>query len=165
MSYCAICDAFFYRNKDVSVLGSGDYAISEAKELLPIAKSVTILTNGEELVENRSYENNDKIIVNNRVIKELRGTEIVEAIEFEDNTKIETKGIFVAVGAASSTDLAKKIGAITNKNNIVVDEFMSTNVPGLYACGDCTGGLLQISKAVYEGAKAGIAVGKYIRNI
>ena len=76
---------------------------------------------------------------------------------------MKTSGIFIALGTASSTDLAKKLGAITNGNYIVVDKNMKTNVPGLYACGDCTGGLLQISKAVYEGAVAGLDVIKYIR--
>lgn len=61
-------------------------------------------------------------------------------------------------GTASSTDFARKLGAIVADNIIRVNEQMETNVEGLYACGDCTGGLLQISKAVYEGAKAGINV-------
>lgn len=72
-------------------------------------------------------------------------------------------GIFVAIGIASSTDFARKLGAIIQNNIIKVDENMATNVPGLYACGDCTGGLLQISKAVYEGAKAGLACGKFLK--
>ena len=54
ISYCAICDAAFYRNKDVAVLGNGEYAIGEIEELLPVAKSVTMLTDGKEYVENRS---------------------------------------------------------------------------------------------------------------
>lgn len=58
----------------------------------------------------------------------------------------------------------KKISAETQNNKIIVDENMSTNIPGLYATGDCTGGLLQISKAVYEGAKAGTEIIKYLRN-
>lgn len=66
-------------------------------------------------------------------------------------------------GTASSTDFARKLGAITQNNIIKVDENMATNIPGLYACGDCTGGLLQISKAVYEGAVSGLACGKYLR--
>ena len=67
-------------------------------------------------------------------------------------------GVFIAMGTASSSDLARKIGARIENNNIVVNENMETTVPSLFACGDCTGGLLQISKAVYEGAKAGLAV-------
>lgn len=162
ISYCAICDAFFYRNKDVSVLGSGDYALSEARTLLPIAKSVSILTNGEELVQNRGI-NDEDFLIKEKTIEEIIGTDSVNKVKFTDGTHITTDGVFIAIGVASSTDLAKKIGAVTKDNLIVVDENMATNVPGLYACGDCTGGLLQISKAVYEGAKAGLSVVKYLR--
>ncbi len=77
---------------------------------------------------------------------------------------IKTSGVFVAIGTASSVDLAQKIGAITNENSIVVNENMKTNIPKLYACGDCTGGLLQISKAVYEGTKAGLQAIKDLKN-
>lgn len=162
ISYCAICDAFFYRNKDVSVLGSGDYALSEARTLLPVAKSVSILTNGEELVQNRGI-NEEDFLIKEKEIEEIIGTDSVNKVKFTDGTHITTDGVFIAIGVASSTDLAKKLGAVIDGNNITVDENMATNVPGLYACGDCTGGLLQISKAVYEGAKAGLSVIKYIR--
>lgn len=162
ISYCAICDAFFYRNKDVSILGSGDYALSEARTLLPIAKSVSILTNGEELVQNRGFDE-EEFVIQEKKIEEIIGADSVNKVKFTDGTHIETQGVFIAIGVASSTDLAKKIGAVTKDNSIVVDENMATNVPGLYACGDCTGGLLQISKAVYEGAKAGLSAIKYLR--
>ena len=68
-------------------------------------------------------------------------------------------------GTASSTDFARKLGAIIENNVIKVNEEMATNVEGLYACGDCTGGLLQISKAVYEGAKAGISTRKAFKRL
>lgn len=66
--------------------------------------------------------------------------------------------MFVAYGVAGSADLARKLGAMTEGNRIVVDPTMATNIPGLYACGDCTGGMLQVAKAVYEGALAGTSV-------
>lgn len=160
VSYCATCDAFFYRNKEVAVIGSGDYAIHEAMELMPIANKVTILTNGEKIIENRSSEIN----INDKKIKEIRGDQKVEKIEFEDKTNLDISGIFIAIGVASSTDLAKKIGALVDGNTIKVDDEMKTNVPGLYACGDCTGGLLQICKSVYEGAQAGISAIQYLRH-
>lgn len=162
VSYCAVCDAFFYRGKNVSVLGSGDYALEEANTLLPVAKSVSILTNGEELVQNRS-NNYDDFSIQEKEIAEVRGESAINEIKFTDGTNIKTDGLFIAVGVASSTDLARKLGAIVKDNYVVVNENMATNVPGLYACGDCTGGLLQISKAVYEGAKAGLSVIKYVR--
>lgn len=154
ISYCAICDAAFYRNKDVAVLGNGDYAIGEIEELLPIAKTVTMMTNGKEPVEYRS----GKININSKKIKEIRGNKKVEVIEFEDNTKQNIDGIFIAEGIASSVDFAKKLGAKIENNYIVVNERMETTVPNIYACGDCTGGILQISKAVYEGTKAGMEI-------
>ena len=154
VSYCAICDAFFYKGKDVVVIGNGNYAIHEMEQLKPVAKSVTILTNGEPMIENRSVD----VVVNCNKIREFRGGDKIQEVEFEDNTKQQINGVFVALGTASSSDLAKKIGARIENNRIVVNEKMETSVPGLYACGDCTGGLLQISKAVYEGAVAGLEV-------
>ena len=154
VSYCAVCDSFFYKGKDVAVLGDGNYAIHEFETLKPIASSVTILTNGNTMVENRD----SSIEVNSKKIREFRGDTKLEKVEFEDNTIQNLKGVFIAMGTASSSDLARKIGARIENNNIVVNENMETTVPSLFACGDCTGGLLQISKAVYEGAKAGLAV-------
>lgn len=159
ISYCAICDGFFYRNKSVAVLGNGDYAISETNDLINIANDITILTNGKKKPEFRA----DNVKIDTRVIKEISGEKKVEQIEFEDGTRINVNGIFIAQGVAGSTEFAKKLGAITSKDKIVVNEKMETNINGLYACGDCTGGLLQISKAVYEGAIAGIQTSKYLK--
>lgn len=163
VSYCAICDAFFYKNKDVAVLGEGDYAFAEASELLPVAKSVTLLTNGKEPVENRSIEE-EKLTINQREIVEFRGDTTIKEVHFSDATKLEIQGVFIAIGTASSGDLAKKLGAMVENNQIAVNEKMQTNVPALYACGDCTGGLLQISKAVHEGTIAGLEVIKFLKD-
>ena len=160
VSYCAICDAFFYRNKHVAVLGSGNYAIHEAEILKPVAKSVTLLTNNEKLVENRDIDLN----VNEKKIREVRGYDKVDEVVFDDDTKESVNGIFVAIGTASTNDLARKIGARIENNNIVVNENLETTVPGLYACGDCTGGILQISKATYEGTKVGLEIVNKIKN-
>ena len=155
VSYCAICDAFFYKNKNVAVIGNGNYALHEAKQLKPVANSVTILTNGKEMIQNRDASGFE---IEQTPIREFRGTNSIEEVEFENNNTKKIDGVFVAIGTASSTDLAKKIGAIVKNNNITVDENMQTNVKGLYACGDCTGGLLQVNKAVYEGAKAAMNI-------
>ena len=159
ISYCAICDGFFYRNKNIAVLGSGKYAISETNELINLAKEITILTDGEKAPEIRA----DNVKIDTRRIREVRGEDKVEEVEFEDNNKLKTEGIFVAQGVAGSSEFAKKLGIITKNDKIIVDENMQTNIKGIYACGDCTGGLLQISKAVYEGTKAGLEVIKYLR--
>lgn len=160
ISYCAICDGFFFRNKNVAIIGNGSYAISEARNLKNIVKSVKILTNGKDMPEYRA-ENIDII---EKEIEEIRGENRVEEIDFKDNSKIKIDGIFVAQGVAGSTEFARKIGAKIKDSKIVVNENMETNIKGLYACGDCIGGLYQISKAVYDGTKAGLQVIDYLKS-
>ena len=159
VSYCAVCDGFFYKNKDIAVLGNGKYAVSEANELINIANHITILTDGNPAPEIRA----DNVTIDTRKIREVRGDKKVEEIEFEDSDKTKTDGIFIALGVAVSSDFAKKLGIITKQNKIVVNENMETNVSGIYACGDCTGGILQVSKSVYEGTKAGLQAIQYLR--
>lgn len=159
ISYCATCDAFFYRGKDVAVIGNGEYAVHEAMELKPIVGSVTLLSNGKPM----EAAIPDGIEVIETGIEAFEGEEVLERISFKDGSSRSFSGAFIAVGVAGSTDLARKLGAFVDGNRIVVDDNMSTSIPGLYAAGDCTGGLLQIAKAVYEGAKAGTEVVKYLR--
>ena len=153
ISYCAICDGFFYRNKDVAVIGSGNYAISETNDLINIAKNITIFTDGEEAPNFRA----DNVKIETRGIKEIIGNDKIEKVELTDGTDIKVDGIFIAQGVASSTDFARKLGALVKNDRIIVNDKMETNIKNLYACGDCTGGLFQVSKAVYEGTIAGLS--------
>ena len=157
VSYCAICDGFFYRNKNVVVIGNGEFAINEANILKNIANNVKILTNGLEMLQKTNIE------VSKGKIKEIKGGLRVQEVVFEDDSTIEVDGVFVALGEAGGADFAKKIGVLTNNDNIVVDEKMQTNVKGLFACGNANGGLLQVSKAVYEGAVAGLSASNYLK--
>ena len=78
---------------------------------------------------------------------------------------VPAAGVFVAVGTAGSSEIARQMGAeLTEKGHIKVNEKMETTIPGLFAAGDCTGGLLQIAKAVYEGSQAGISAIQYVRS-
>ena len=159
VSYCAVCDAFFYRNKEVAVLGEGEYAYSEIEDLLPVAKKVTLLTNGKKAPEKRI----PGIDIIEKKVKEVVGDRSIESAIFEDNSKIKIDGLFIAEGTASSLDFARKLGAILDGQNIKVNEKQETNIPGLYAAGDCTGGILQISKAIYDGTRAAFSVIEYIK--
>lgn len=160
VSYCAVCDAFFYRGKAVAVLGDGDYALHEAAELLPVVGSVTVLTNGRE----PSAEFPEQISVNKKEIEALRGDGVLESIAFRDGSTQPLSGLFIALGVASSADFARTMGAETENGRIVVNERMQTSIPGLYAAGDCTGGMYQISKAVYDGARAATSAIQYLRS-
>ena len=159
VSFCATCDAFFYRGKDVAVLGSGEYALHEAQALLPVVKSVTLLTGGAPLTAQFPPE----VAVRTEPVEAILGEERVTGVQLPGGETLEVFGVFVAQGVAGSTALARKLGAEVEGNRIVVDERMQTTLPGLYAAGDCTGGLLQVAKAVYEGAVAGTEAAKAVR--
>lgn len=159
VSYCATCDAFFYRGKDVAVLGSGEYALHEVQALLPVVKSVTLLTNGSPLTASFPPE----VTVCPEKVNAILGEERVSGVELSGGKTVALSGVFVALGVAGSTALARKLGAEVDGNRILVDEHMQTTLPGLYAAGDCTGGLLQVAKSVYEGALAGTEATKALR--
>ena len=137
----------------------------EAEILLPHASQVMLFTNGKE----PAVKIPDTIEVHKEKVTAVEaenagGMERVSGLRTEDSTVTPVSGLFVALGTAGSVDFARKIGAAVDNNRVVVDKDMSTNVPGLYAAGDCTGGLLQVVKAAYEGAVAGLAAAKYVRN-
>ena len=163
VSYCAVCDGFFHRGKNVAVLGSGTYALHEAMELSPIAESVTILTDGQA-PEFSLPDSVTNISVDTGKIKELTGEELLSSVVFEDDKTLDVSGVFVAIGTAGSSDLARKLGAVTEGTKIAVNGEMATNIPGLYAAGDCTPGMLQVAKAVYQGAEAATSAIKFVRS-
>lgn len=136
----------------------GKFAINEANELLPVVNKVTILSDGLEAPECRAE-------VNTKKIKEITGETRVNKIEFEDGSSMDVDGVFIALGEAGAGDFAKTLGILQEGENIKVNDKMETNVKGIYACGNVTGGLLQVCKAVYEGAEAGLSAVNYIRNI
>ena len=159
VSYCAVCDAFFYRKKNVAVLGAGEYALHEVNELLSVVGSVTLLTNGADLTAKFP----DNVKIESRKIAGLKGDGTFEGVCFEDGSESLFDGMFVAMGSANATDLALKAGAAFDGGKLVLDKDFQTTVPGLFAAGDCTGGTLQIAVAVGEGAIAGLAAIKYLR--
>lgn len=159
VSYCAICDAFFYRGKAVTVLGEGEYALEEARTLLPVATSVTLLTNGAPAPANLP----EGLLVDTRKVAAVEGDDKVTGVSFADGEPIAVDGVFIAYGTAGSGDFARKLGAQVEGNKIQVGTDLSTAVPGLFAAGDCTGGLLQVAKAVSDGAQAAMNAIKFVR--
>ena len=163
VSYCAVCDAFFYRGKDVAVLGNSDFALHEAEELAPVAGSVTIYTDGKE----PEFSKEVPFPVNTMKIQSVEGDTTVSGLRLEQNIEdfAPADGIFVALGTAGSAEMARQMGAaLTEKGNIMVNDKMESTIPGIFAAGDCTGGLLQVSKAVYDGAQAGLSAIQYVRD-
>ena len=159
VSYCAVCDGFFFRKKQVAVLGNSAYALHEAEYLKHLATSVTILTNGKD----DSLAVAAGFTVRKEVIKAIVGENKLQSIHFAEGPALNVDGLFIAMGTADSTDIARKLGAQLDGRFIKIDTDCATNIPGLFAAGDCTGGLMQIAKAVHEGARVGLAALKFIR--
>ena len=159
VSYCATCDAFFYRGKTAAVLGTGEYALHEVQALLPLAGKVILCTNGEPL----TAEFPAGVTVCTEKLEAIEGEETVTALRLVGGGLLPADGLLVALGVAGSAALARKLGAPVENGRIVVNEKMQTGIPGLFAAGDCTGGMLQVCKAVYEGALAATEAIKQIR--
>ena len=104
-----------------------------------------------------------EVAVRTEKIEAILGEDAVTGVQLAGGEVVPVAGVFVALGVAGSTALARKMGAEVDGNRIVVGPDMMTSIPGLYAAGDCTGGLLQVAKAVYEGAMAGSEAAKALR--
>jgi len=167
VSYCATCDGFFFKGKNVGVVGGGNSALIEAIYLKQIGcNHVYLIHRRDQLRAEEAYEHDAKKagveVLLNKVIKEIKGNEKVQSMVLEDTKTSETStvdvdGIFVSIGVIPQNEIAKKLGVdIDEHGYIKVDKQMRTNVKGVYAAGDIAGGLRQIITAAAEGAIAAL---------
>lgn len=176
ISYCAICDAMFFRNKDVVVIGGGDSAATASLHLAEFANSVHLLyKDGTKCFEpawEEKIENNKKIsAVSFDEIEKILGSEKVSGIEYKtkngEKKKLEIQGIFIEIGSAPGVVVAKELGVKTDEHDyIIVSQDQSTNLENVYAAGDVTTNsnkFRQITTAVAEGAIAAGSVYKKIK--
>lgn len=161
VSYCAVCDGFFYRKKTVCVIGNSSFAAHEAEHLSNICDKLYILTNGKKL--SAEMPANAEIITTE--IDKIMGDNAVSGVKFMDGAEIETNGVFIAEGVASATDFAMRMGILTEGSSIITDKTQATNIKGLFAAGDCADGFKQISVAVGEGAVAGMSAASYVKKL
>jgi thioredoxin reductase (NADPH) len=162
ISFCATCDGFFYRNKRLAVIGSGDYAANELHELLVFTRDITLFTNGEKVTTD-NFPSSVSVVADK--ITRFSGTAKITGIETADGTVHSVDGVFVAIGTANAADFAAKVGVEVQGTDIVVDPEYMTNIPGLFAGGDCIGGFLQIAKSVSDGALAAKNMISYLKNL
>ena len=168
VSYCATCDGFFFKDKKVAVIGGGNSALIEAIYLKQIGcKEVVLIHRRDQLRAEKAYEeeakkNNIKFLFNKNVIK-INGSEKVETISVKDvinlkETKLKTNGVFISIGEIPQNLIAKEMNIkLDEKGYIIVDKNQRTNIKGVYAAGDITGGLRQIITACAEGAIAALS--------
>ena len=153
VSYCATCDGMLYRGKQVIVVGRSKDAPHEANFLKGLGCQVTYVAQKEP----EGLDTEIPVVKANRL--EVEGGETVAAL-IADGERLPCDGVFILRDAVASTDLLPQLA--TENGAIVVDRAMATNVPGVFAAGDCTGGPLQIAKAVGEGHIAGLSAADYL---
>lgn len=166
ISYCATCDGYFYKNKDIAIIGGGNSALEAALYLKNMCKSVTIINRSSKLKA-------DQLLIDKcRDITILYNTKITELIEednklvglkLNDEQKLKIDGLFVYIGLIPTLSFINNLNLETYNDYIVVDDKMETNIKGIYAAGDIIEKeMYQIITAASEGAIASNQIKKYI---
>ncbi len=169
VSYCAVCDGNFYKDKNVAVVGSGDSAISDAVYLSDLCKKVYLLTRENMKLFGRSEQELDKkniTVLKGAEASKVLGENKVTALEYVKDGKrksLKLDGVFVAIGRRPQTEnLVGKLD-LDEKGYIVCDERLHASQEGVFACGDARNGLVkQIATAVSDGAVASMEAIKYV---
>jgi len=168
VSYCATCDGFFFKGKKVAVIGGGNTAVMEAIFLKQIGcKEVSLIhrrdqLRAEKIYEDEAREKHVKILLNKNIEK-INGKETVTSLCLTDTVSgkksvYDADGVFISIGETPQNDLAKQLKIkLDEQGYIIVDRQQRTNVKGVYAAGDVTGGLRQVITACAEGAIAALA--------
>ncbi len=175
VSYCATCDADFFEDLDVVVVGNGDAAIEEAIYLTRFANKVTIIVIHDEgvldatpIIQERAYQNPKIEFVWNSVLDEIQGDGLVESVRIKNLktgnvTELETNGVFIFVGTVPKTDFLKGVVELDDRGYIIANEMMETSVDGILAVGDVRQKYLrQVVTAAADGAIAAVVAEKYI---
>lgn len=175
ISFCAVCDGFFYRNKIVAVIGGGNTAVANAIELANVCQKVYIiqllpnLTAEQTLIKRLQEKQNVEYYFETAVTK-IVGEEKVTQIEIqkkEQTELLQVDGIFLSIGQIPQTKLAKIAGVQTNEDNyIIVDKKCMTSKEGIYAVGDCIQKeVRQLTTAVNDGTIAALHAVEYVQKM
>jgi thioredoxin reductase (NADPH) len=167
VSYCATCDAMFFREKIICVVGGGNAAVTSALGLTDFASKVYLIYRGDRLPAEPTWLDkvaaNPKIeVIKNTNIIEIKGEQKVEKVvldsAYDDRNHLDVEGVFIEIGSDPGVELAQRLGVETDEQGFIkVNADMSTNVPGVFAAGDITTGsnkFRQIITATSEGAVA-----------
>ncbi|MEG0810980.1 MAG: thioredoxin-disulfide reductase [Eubacterium sp.] len=175
VSYCATCDANFFRNLEIAVVGGGDTAIEEALYLTKFASKVTVIHRRDQLraakvLQKRAMENEKINFIWDSVVDEIKGDGLVQSIivkNIKTNAMIElpVSGIFVYVGQIPNTGCFAGLLEKDARDYLIADEEMRTNIKGVYAVGDVRRkSLRQVITAAGDGAIAAVNAIKYTEN-
>ena len=173
VSYCATCDGFFFRGKDVVVVGGGDSAMEEGIFLTKFAESVSIIHRRDELragptLQKRAFANEKISFIWDTIVTEIKGNGTVESVITEDVNSGETEelgidGVFIYIGHYPNSKFLEGEVAMDEHGYVITDEFMRTSVPGVFAAGEIQDPVYrQIATSVGQGCAAAMQAEKWL---
>ena len=173
VSYCAVCDGPFFRNKVVVIVGNSEEAAIDALSLADIASKITLVTHEREIdIEGTllsRIQNKPNIEIVKGQVTEIIGEQVVKAVKIleydsKQSTEKAVNGVFVSLGGVPMTSIVKNAGITTDRTGcLTVDRQQRTNVEGVFAAGDCTCGGMQVVTAAGEGAMAAMRASAFVR--
>lgn len=177
VSYCAICDAPFFRGKDVAVIGGGNAGFEAARDLLPFARQIYLLEIGQKTLADEATQEQIRQSGRVQVILQaktlvIKGTKTVESLVYQDlslgqEKNLAVEGVFIEIGSRASTDFLQGLVDLNEWGEIKIDHRTgSTKTTGLFAAGDATDvKYKQIGVSVGEGIKAMLSAHEYLQKI
>lgn len=173
VSYCATCDGAFFKDKEIVVVGGGDWALTEALFLTKFCKTIKVIhrrdeLRGEKILQERVLANEKIEVIWDSVIEEISGSERLESLNLknvktEKKSELRTDGLFIAIGMIPNTKFVEDFVELDEQSQIKVKKDMATSQPGVYAAGDVTDACPdQMATAVGSGVIAAIAVDEYL---
>lgn len=176
VSYCAVCDGAFFKDKELFVIGGGDSAVEEGAYLTQFAKKVTIVHRRDELraqkiLQERAFKNEKISFIWNSTVDRIEGEQSVTSLQLKnvqtgEVTQHPADGVFIYVGLLPVSDPFKSLQITDEEGWIVTDNRMRTSIPGIFAIGDVRQkALRQITTAVGDGAEAGQSVYQYVEEL
>jgi len=174
VSYCATCDGFFFRDREVAVVGGGDTAITDALELSQHASKVYVIHRRDQFragwaLQQRAFAQPKLHMVWDTVIEEIEGKEVVNQLRLRnvktgELSTLEVDGVFVAVGIMPNSHLFFNTLELDDVGYIITDETMATSAPGIFAAGDIRrNSARQVATAVGDGATAAMSAFRYFQ--
>ena len=175
ISYCATCDGDFFQDKEIIVVGGGNSALEEAVSLTKYASKVTVIHQFDHFQALEHYieeaKSNEKIeFIMESEIAEFYGDDKLSKVKIEnmkthDFSEMDIDGVFILIGYIPNTEMFEGVVELTDRKEIIASRDMETNIPGVFAAGDCTAKKYrQVTTAVADGTIAGLAAVEYVSN-